>query len=106
MLTFRIHLFWAAVLTASLVASFVLGHTHAAMRTWAVLALAISLAPVGVWLATRFQERRAARQRVAPAVARITDGEPAPAPAFSASGTLPSGSLPSGTVSSSTTGGN
>ena len=110
-LTFRIHLFWSAVLTASLVASFVLGHTHAAMRTWAVLALAISLAPVGVWLGTRFQERRA-RQRVAtPAVARVPDGEPAPAPAFSAGGTLPSGSLPSGTVSSGTvssgtTGGN
>ncbi|MFD3315326.1 glycosyltransferase family 2 protein [Streptomyces sp. NPDC058694] len=107
-LTFRIHLFWAAVLTASLVASFVLGHTHAAMRTWAVLALAISLAPVGVWLGTRFQERRA-RQRVAPAVARVADSEPAPAPpapVFSAGGTLPSGSLPSGTVSSGTTGGN
>ncbi|PVE12260.1 glycosyltransferase family 2 protein [Streptomyces scopuliridis] len=52
LLTFRLHLFWAAVLIASLVASVVLGHTHAAMRTWAVLALAIALAPVGVWVRT------------------------------------------------------
>ncbi|MCX4905310.1 cellulose synthase catalytic subunit [Streptomyces sp. NBC_00878] len=108
-LTFRIHLFWAAVLTASLVASVVLGHTHAAMRTWAVLALAISLAPVGVWLATRVRDRGTTRQRVAPA-ARITDGEPAPALAGSVGGTVPSGSLPSGSlpggaVSSGPTGG-
>jgi hypothetical protein len=107
-LTFRIHLFWAAVLTASLVASVVLGHTHVAMRTWAVLALAISLAPVGVWLATRVRDRGTTRQRVAPA-ARITDGEPAPALAGGAGGTvpggsLPGGSLPGGTVSSGPTG--
>ncbi|MER6138013.1 cellulose synthase catalytic subunit [Streptomyces sp. NPDC001815] len=99
LLTFRIHLFWAAVLTASLTASFVLGHTHAAMRTWAVLALGISLAPVAVWAATRARERRAER-RVAPAV-RIPEGEPAPALAGSAGG-----AVAGGTVSSSTTGGN
>ncbi len=28
------------------------------MRTWAVLAMAISLAPVGVWIATRLNDRR------------------------------------------------
>ena len=33
--------FWAAILASSLVASFVLGHTHVAMRTWAFLALAL-----------------------------------------------------------------
>nr|WP_203689922.1 cellulose synthase catalytic subunit [Streptomyces sp. SID12488] len=58
LLTFRVHLFWAALLAASLVASVHLGHTHVAMRTWAVLAMAISLAPVGVWIATRLKDRR------------------------------------------------
>ncbi|WP_329270793.1 glycosyltransferase family 2 protein [Streptomyces sp. NBC_01451] len=58
LLTFRVHLFWAALLATSLVASVHLGHTHVAMRTWAVLAMAISLAPVGVWLATRLKDRR------------------------------------------------
>ena len=41
--TFRIHLFWAAVLAVSLIASVHYRHTHAAMRTWAVLALCIAL---------------------------------------------------------------
>ncbi|WP_371662653.1 glycosyltransferase family 2 protein [Streptomyces sp. NBC_00280] len=58
LLTFRVHLFWAAFLATSLVASVHLGHTHVAMRTWAVLAMAISLAPVGVWIATRLKDRR------------------------------------------------
>ncbi|MFI1099285.1 glycosyltransferase family 2 protein [Streptomyces melanogenes] len=61
--TFRIHLFWAAVLVASLAASVHYGHTHAAMRTWAVLALAIALAPVAVWSWTARRERAAARRR-------------------------------------------
>ncbi|MEV4947232.1 cellulose synthase catalytic subunit [Streptomyces sp. NPDC053755] len=67
-LTFRIHLYWAAVLVASLAASVHLGHTHAAMRTWAVLALAVSLAPVAVWSWTTLRDRRAraeARRTVA-----------------------------------------
>ncbi|NEC87349.1 glycosyltransferase family 2 protein [Streptomyces sp. SID12501] len=58
LLTFRVHLFWAAFLATSLIASVHLGHTHVAMRTWAVLAMAISLAPVGVWIATRLKDRR------------------------------------------------
>ncbi|WP_327697760.1 glycosyltransferase family 2 protein [Streptomyces sp. NBC_00459] len=62
LLTFRVHLFWAAFLATSLVASVHLGHTHVAMRTWAVLAMAISLAPVGVWIATRLKNRREARE--------------------------------------------
>ncbi|WP_102934132.1 glycosyltransferase family 2 protein [Streptomyces malaysiensis] len=47
--TFRIHLLWAVVFGASLVGSFFLGHTHAVMRTWAVLALALCLSPVAIW---------------------------------------------------------
>ncbi|MFF5564775.1 glycosyltransferase family 2 protein [Streptomyces sp. NPDC012623] len=57
LMTFRLHLFWAAVLAVSLVASVFLGHTHVAMRTWAVLALVIALAPVGVWGWTLRRER-------------------------------------------------
>ncbi|MET8831416.1 cellulose synthase catalytic subunit [Streptomyces sp. NPDC004610] len=56
--TFRIHLGWALLLATSLAASVVLGHTHAAMRTWTVLALLISLAPVAVWAAGLLGERR------------------------------------------------
>ncbi|WP_032747310.1 MULTISPECIES: glycosyltransferase family 2 protein [Streptomyces] len=66
LLTFRIHLFWAAVLLSSLVASVVLDHTHVAMRTWAVLGLAISLAPVAVWAWTVWQDRRSAAARAVP----------------------------------------
>lgn len=53
LMTFRIHLFWAAVLVVSLLASVRFDHTHVAMRVWAVLALAIALAPVAVWCVTR-----------------------------------------------------
>ncbi|MYQ71414.1 glycosyltransferase [Streptomyces sp. SID4934] len=56
--TFRVHLCWAGVLATSLAASFVLGHTHVAMRTWAFLGLAISLAPVVVWYGAGLLERR------------------------------------------------
>ncbi|MEU6351254.1 cellulose synthase catalytic subunit [Streptomyces sp. NPDC047072] len=74
LLTFRIHLFWAALLAISLAASVVLDHTHVAMRTWAVLAMAISLAPVGVWVSTQLKERRERQTRTVPA--RVVD-EPA-----------------------------
>ncbi|AZP20485.1 glycosyltransferase [Streptomyces aquilus] len=88
LLTFRIHLFWAVLLATSLAASVVLDHTHVAMRTWAVLAMAISLAPVAIWAATTLKERRE-RQSLR-ASARVVDGsEPALA-----------------TTSSTTTGGN
>ncbi|MFE0650633.1 glycosyltransferase family 2 protein [Streptomyces sp. NPDC059534] len=63
LLTFRVHLAWAAILVASLVASVHYGHTHAAMRTWAVLALLITLAPVALWAFTAVRERRSLRVR-------------------------------------------
>ncbi|MEU1151121.1 cellulose synthase catalytic subunit [Streptomyces sp. NPDC005863] len=91
LMTFRIHLFWAVLLAGSLVASFVLGHTHAAMRTWAVLAMVISLAPVSIWAFGLAKERRAARlerreqreqrertPRTAP-LGEEVEGEPEPA---------------------------
>ncbi|MER5727036.1 cellulose synthase catalytic subunit [Streptomyces sp. NPDC002138] len=63
--TFRIHLCWAFVLIASLAASVRYGHTHVAMRIWAVLALCVSLAPLAVWGLTRLGGRRA-RSRAEP----------------------------------------
>ncbi|MEU2115862.1 cellulose synthase catalytic subunit [Streptomyces sp. NPDC016459] len=63
LVTFRIHLFWAVVLATSLAASVHFGHTHAAMRTWAALALVIALAPVSVWAFTTVRERRVLRVR-------------------------------------------
>jgi hypothetical protein len=62
LMTFRIHLFWAALLGTSLVASFFLGHTHVAMRTWAALALAISLTPVLAWQGAELRGRIRARR--------------------------------------------
>ncbi|MFH8577360.1 cellulose synthase catalytic subunit [Streptomyces zaomyceticus] len=61
--TFRFHLFWAAVLIASLAASVHFGHTHAAMRVWAALALVIALAPVSLWVFTTLRDRRVLRVR-------------------------------------------
>jgi len=61
--TFRIHLFWAAVLGGSLISSFFLNHTHVAMRTWAALAMAVALAPVAAWQGTALRDRSRARRR-------------------------------------------
>ncbi|MFD5632438.1 MULTISPECIES: glycosyltransferase family 2 protein [unclassified Streptomyces] len=95
LLTFRIHLTWAALLGVSLAASVVLDHTHAAMRTWALLAMAISLAPVAVWLSTLLRERRARQVPHTPAALIAEAVEPALATSGSTT-----------TVTSSTTGGN
>ncbi|MCX5331291.1 MULTISPECIES: cellulose synthase catalytic subunit [unclassified Streptomyces] len=97
LLTFRIHLFWAALLATSLAASVVLDHTHVAMRTWAVLAMAISLAPVGVWISTRLKERQA--HRATATATAMAKASAAPRPV---DGTEPA----LATTSSTTTGGN
>ncbi|MGK5642672.1 glycosyltransferase family 2 protein, partial [Streptomyces sp. URMC 126] len=47
--TFRIHLFFLLIFGGSLMASFFLGHSHAAMRTWAALAVVITVAPIVAW---------------------------------------------------------
>lgn len=62
--TFRIHLLWAAVFGSSLIGSFFFGHTHAAMRTWAILALALCLAPVAIWAGGLLRGRRRAAATV------------------------------------------
>ncbi|MFE3250190.1 glycosyltransferase family 2 protein [Streptomyces sp. NPDC059209] len=79
LMTFRLHLFWALVLATSLAASVHFGHTHAAMRTWAVLALVISLAPVAVWAVTTLRGRRDAA-RIVPLP--VDDGPEQPEPAL------------------------
>ncbi|MFC4516182.1 glycosyltransferase [Streptomyces ehimensis] len=63
--TFRIHLFFLLVFGGSLVASFVFGHTHVAMRTWASLALAVTVAPIVAWSWTLYRAKHpeGARQR-------------------------------------------
>ncbi|MFF8553293.1 glycosyltransferase family 2 protein [Streptomyces sp. NPDC015501] len=104
LLTFRIHLFWAAVLLSSLAASVVLDHTHAAMRTWAALGLAISLAPVAVWAWTVRQDRRAETARAVPVPAPPSSGAAyvPTAPASSPSTTTAT----AGTTATTTAGGN
>ncbi|MEU0201588.1 MULTISPECIES: cellulose synthase catalytic subunit [unclassified Streptomyces] len=108
--TFRIHLFWAALLATSLAASAALDHTHAAMRTWAVLAMAISLAPAAVWAATLLKEYRERRPEPAPAPtptpahARVPESKE-PAPTATAAPALATAS-PAAPVSGTPTGGN
>ena len=71
--TFRIHLAWAGVFGGALIASFLFGHTHAAMLTWAALALALCLSPVAVWYAGARRSRRAAPAVPAPVPAARSD---------------------------------
>ncbi|RFU84284.1 glycosyltransferase [Streptomyces triticagri] len=75
--TFRIHLGWAVLIATSLAASLVLDHTHVAMRTWATLALVISLAPVTIWGYGELKERRERRAR---ATEHVLAALPAPEP--------------------------
>ncbi|MFE4669579.1 glycosyltransferase family 2 protein [Streptomyces sp. NPDC056716] len=91
LLTFRIHLGWAILLVTSLTASVILGHTHAAMRTWAVLATAVSLAPVAIWAAGRL-----AGYRDRPGVPRRARA-PVPEPAGPAPPTAPRTTTTGGT---------
>ncbi|MEU4685629.1 glycosyltransferase family 2 protein [Streptomyces xinghaiensis] len=81
--TFRIHLFWAAVFGGSVVAALFLGHLHAAITAWALLALALCLAPVLVWAAGG--RRRRSTVAAVPAVpAARADSSAGPAGADSA----------------------
>jgi hypothetical protein len=58
------------------------------MRTWAVLAMVIALAPVAVWVSTLLKERR--ERQVLTAAPRIVD-ESALATSSSVSGTTTGG---------------
>ncbi|MEW2491190.1 cellulose synthase catalytic subunit [Streptomyces sp. NPDC048411] len=74
--TFRIHLFFMVVFGGSIAASFVLGHSHPAMLTWAALALLITAAPIFGWRYTVHAEKK--RRRGGPP---LQDGTPVPQPA-------------------------
>lgn len=65
--TFRIHLFFILVFAGSIVASFVLGHSHPAMLTWAALALLITAAPIFGWRYTVRAEKKKRRAGPPPA---------------------------------------
>jgi cellulose synthase/poly-beta-1,6-N-acetylglucosamine synthase-like glycosyltransferase len=82
--SFTRHLAWAAVLLAALVASQVLGHTHPAIRGWAVLSLAMCLLPVAIWAGARLLERAAtttpATTTPTTTTPTTTTTQPAPAP--------------------------
>ncbi|MFF7211388.1 glycosyltransferase family 2 protein [Streptomyces sp. NPDC008238] len=54
---FGVHLLWAAVFAGSLLASALLGHGHAAMRTWAAIALLTALVPLVVWRCSVLRRR-------------------------------------------------
>ncbi|CAM5343924.1 cellulose synthase (UDP-forming) OS=Streptomyces alboniger OX=132473 GN=CP975_12790 PE=4 SV=1 [Streptomyces alboniger] len=58
--TFRIHLFFILVFAASMAASFVYGHAHPAMITWATFALLITAAPIFAWRWGMRQDRKKA----------------------------------------------
>ncbi|WP_448611854.1 glycosyltransferase family 2 protein [Geodermatophilus sp. URMC 60] len=68
---FARHLAWAAVLLAALTASQLLGHTHPAIRAWALLGLVMCLLPVAIWATSMARERLRAPER--------TQSLPAPA---------------------------
>ncbi|MER7704285.1 glycosyltransferase family 2 protein [Kitasatospora sp. NPDC097605] len=89
--TFRLHLFWALVFGGAVAVSFRTGHDHVAMRTWACLALFLSLLPMLLLVADAVHRRRArpvstltltpAGAGAAPASGPPSTAEPTAAPA-------------------------
>lgn len=75
--SFRKSIMWGSALLLALIASVPLGHDHPAMRTWALLGVAISFTPVVLW---KVWERRARLQSAAAAeqdvVIDLRDGAP------------------------------
>ncbi|MFI9158394.1 glycosyltransferase family 2 protein [Kitasatospora aureofaciens] len=56
--TFRYHLFWAVVFGGAVAASFHTGYDHAAMRTWACIALALTVLPLLISAGDAVRRRR------------------------------------------------
>ncbi|MEU5207613.1 glycosyltransferase family 2 protein [Streptomyces sp. NPDC020742] len=96
--TFRVHLFFLVVFGGSLVASFVLGHSHPAMITWATLAMLITAAPIVGWQWGVRREKRSAAAGASSADAGGGSGaEAAPGEAAGAApgaGATPGGGAP------------
>ncbi|KDQ67477.1 cellulose synthase catalytic subunit [Streptomyces sp. NTK 937] len=77
--TFRIHLFFLVVFGGSITASFLRGHSHPAMLTWASLALLITAAPIaGWWLTVRAARKRRREPPPGPAPEERRPPDPAP----------------------------
>ncbi|GAA2799646.1 cellulose synthase catalytic subunit [Kitasatospora sp. CM 4170] len=104
--TFRIHLFWALVFGGAVTASFFTGHDHAAMRTWACLALFLSLLPMLVLAADAVRRRRARPTSTlsvtgvtpAPAATPRVPPQGRTAPTGSPTGTAPAATAPAATA--------
>jgi cellulose synthase/poly-beta-1,6-N-acetylglucosamine synthase-like glycosyltransferase len=64
--SFTRHLAWAAVLLVALTASQLTGHTHPAIRVWAVLSLVMCLLPVAIWVTGLGRERLRAPEPTPP----------------------------------------
>ena len=73
---FRKNIMWGSVLAAALIASVPLGHDHPAMRSWALLGVAISFTPVVLWKVWEARAARAAATGGAPAVLDLRDTAP------------------------------
>ncbi|MER7848306.1 cellulose synthase catalytic subunit [Kitasatospora sp. NPDC096077] len=56
--TFRYHLFWTLVFGGAVAASFRTGYDHVAMRTWACIALALTLLPLLISAGDAVRRRR------------------------------------------------
>nr|BFD91362.1 cellulose synthase catalytic subunit [Kitasatospora sp. Xyl93] len=56
--TFRFHLFWTLVFGGAITASYFTGYDHAAMRTWAWIALALTLLPILISAGDAVRRRR------------------------------------------------
>ncbi|MFB6893534.1 glycosyltransferase family 2 protein [Kitasatospora sp. NPDC056327] len=84
--TFRLHLFWALVFGGALAVSFRTGHDHVAMRTWAALALLLSLLPVLLlgWDAVRRRRARPVSTLALSPAGSVPAPGPVPAPAGTA----------------------
>jgi hypothetical protein len=63
LLTFRKHLFWAAISTGSIAAAASFGHFYPANVVWAALSLVVCLLPIGLWM---LEPLLAPRRAVAP----------------------------------------
>jgi cellulose synthase/poly-beta-1,6-N-acetylglucosamine synthase-like glycosyltransferase len=105
LLTFRKHLFWAAISAASIAAAASLGHIYPANLVWASLSLLTCLVPIGLWLIEPLlASRRANAPNPLPAAhiprQRADVARPTEAPATSAVGAVPTDAVdaPAGPV--------
>ncbi|MFE6848894.1 glycosyltransferase family 2 protein [Streptomyces sp. NPDC057686] len=61
--TFRVHLFFIMLFGGSVISSFLFGHQHPAVVTWAVLAMLITAVPVALWVHSIRERKRGGRRR-------------------------------------------